>query len=54
MVVLSLSRCDISDLDKPEDIQARVLEIEHRILPEVVGLYCDGRIKVENGRAKVI
>lgn len=46
--------CDISDLDKPEDIQARVLEIEHRILPEVVGLYCDGRIKVENGRAKVI
>lgn len=46
--------CDISDLDKPEDIQSRVLEIEHRILPEVVGLYCDGRIKVENGRAKVI
>ena len=46
--------CDISDLDKPEDIQARVLEIEHCILPEVVGLYCDGRIKVENGRAKVI
>ena len=46
--------CDISDLDKPEDIQTRVLEIEHRILPEVVGLYCDGRIKVENGRAKVI
>ena len=46
--------CDISDLDKPEDIQARVLEIEHRILPEVVGLYCDGRIKVENGRAKVM
>ena len=46
--------CNIDDLDNPEDIQARVLEIEHRILPEVVGLYCDGRIKVENGRAKVI
>ena len=46
--------CDISDLDKAEDIQARVLEIEHQILPEVVGLYCDGRIQVENGRAKVI
>lgn len=46
--------CDISDLDKAEDIQARVLEIEHQILPEVVGLYCDGRIQIENGRAKVI
>lgn len=46
--------CDISDLETAEDIQARVLEIEHRILPEVVGLYCDGRIKVENGKAKVI
>lgn len=46
--------CDISDLETAEDIQARVLEIEHRILPEVVGLYCDGRIKIENGKAKVI
>ena len=39
--------CDISDLETAEDIQARVLEIEHRILPEVVGLYCDGRIKLK-------
>ena len=46
--------CDISDLDKAEGIQARVLEIEHQILPEVVGLYCDGRIQIENGRVKVI
>ena len=46
--------CDISDLDSPEDIQARVLEIEHRILPQVVGLYCDGKIIIENERAKVI
>ncbi|RHM63535.1 MULTISPECIES: phosphoribosylglycinamide formyltransferase [Coprobacillaceae] len=46
--------CDISDLDKAEDIQARVLEIEHRILPQAVALYCDGKIKVENERAKVI
>ena len=46
--------CDISDLEQAEDIQSRVLEIEHRILPKVVGLYCDGRIKIENGRAKVV
>ena len=32
--------CNIDDLDNPEDIQARVLEIEHRILPKAVALYC--------------
>ena len=26
--------CNIDDLDNAEDIQARVLEIEHRILPK--------------------
>ncbi|WP_294580802.1 phosphoribosylglycinamide formyltransferase [uncultured Thomasclavelia sp.] len=46
--------CNIDDLDKAEDIQARVLEIEHRILPKAVALYCDGKIVVENERAKVI
>lgn len=46
--------CNIDDLDNAEDIQARVLEIEHRILPRAVALFCDGKIIVENERAKVI
>lgn len=44
---------DISDLETPEDIQKRVLEIEHEILPEAVALYCDGRVSVENERVKI-
>ena len=44
---------DISDLVTPEDIQARVLEIEHEILPEAVALYCEGRVSVENERVKI-
>ena len=44
---------DISDLETPEDIQARVLEIEHEILPEAVDLYCEGRVSVENERVKI-
>lgn len=44
---------DISDLETPEDIQARVLEIEHEILPEAVALYCEGRVSVENERGKI-
>lgn len=46
--------CNIDDLDNAEDIQARVLEIEHQILPKAVALFCDGKIIVENERAKVI
>lgn len=46
--------CDISDLDKAEDIQARVLDIEHHLLAQAVALFCDGRIIIENERAKVI
>lgn len=44
---------DITDLETPEDIQARVLEIEHEILPEAVALYCEGRVSVENERVKI-
>lgn len=44
---------DISGLETPEDIQARVLEIEHEILPEAVALYCEGRVSVENERVKI-
>lgn len=46
--------CNIDDLDNASEIQARVLEIEHRILPKAVALFCDGKIVVENERAKVI
>lgn len=45
---------DISDLKTAEDIQARVLEVEHRILPKAVGLYADNRIKVENGKVEIL
>ena len=44
---------DISDLETPEDIQARVIEIEHEILPEAVALYCEERVSVENERVKI-
>jgi phosphoribosylglycinamide formyltransferase-1 len=45
---------DISDLHTAEEIQARVLEIEHRILPKAVGLYADNKIKVENEKVVVL
>lgn len=41
---------DISDLNTAEEIQNRVLEIEHRILPLAVKLYCENRIIIDKGR----
>ena len=32
--------------DSPEDLQQRVLKIEHRILSQVVADYCDDKIRV--------
>lgn len=46
--------CDISDIQTPEELQSKILEIEHRILPEAVRLFCLDRIKVIDGKAKVI
>lgn len=43
----------IADLDTPEDIQKRVLEVEHQILPKVVQLICDGKVVIEKGRVKI-
>lgn len=33
--------CDISDCGSPEEIQKKVLEIEHQLLPSAVKLFCD-------------
>ncbi len=43
----------IAELDTPEDIQKRVLEVEHKILPEVVQWICDGKVVIEKGRVKI-
>ena len=43
----------IADLDTPEDIEKRVLEVEHKILPEVVQWICDGKVVIEKGRVKI-
>lgn len=42
---------DVSDCNSPEEMQKKVLnEVEHQILPEAVKLYCEGKVKVVNGR----
>lgn len=37
--------------DTPDDVAARVLEVEHRIYPAALRLFADGRIRFEGRRA---
>lgn len=39
--------------DTAGTLAARVLEVEHRLLPEAVRLYCEGRLRIE-GRKVII
>jgi phosphoribosylglycinamide formyltransferase-1 len=40
--------------DTPETLAERVLKVEHQIYPEAVRLFCEGKIKVENERVKIL
>ena len=40
--------------DDAASLAARVLEAEHRLLPDVVGLFCAGRIALEGDRARIL
>jgi phosphoribosylglycinamide formyltransferase 1 len=40
--------------DTAETLGLRVLEVEHRILTESVRLFCDGRLRIEGRKVKVV
>ena len=44
---------DITDVKSPEEIQERVLVEEHKILPQAVALFCDGKLAVVNERVEI-
>lgn len=43
----------VEDDDTPETLAARVLKIEHRLLPEAVRLYCQGKLSIEGRRVRI-
>ena len=40
--------------DTPETLQARILEKEHIILPKAVKLISENKVKIVDGRVKII
>lgn len=46
---------DISDCKTPEEIQEKVLlNVEHKLLPKAVKLYCNNKLKIKNERVEII
>ena len=43
----------VADGDTPEMIRDKVLEIEHRLLPQAVALFCEDRLAVEGRRVLI-
>ncbi len=49
--IIMQEKAPVKPGDTPEILQKRVLEYEHKILPRVVQLLCDDKIKIENNEA---
>lgn len=46
---------DVSNANSPEEMQEMILiNVEHKILPKAVKLFCEGRIKIENERVIIL
>ncbi|MGD0283337.1 MAG: phosphoribosylglycinamide formyltransferase [Dissulfurispiraceae bacterium] len=43
----------VSPYDTEEDLSARILKMEHKIYPEAIRLYSEGRLHVEGGVVKI-
>lgn len=48
--VIAQARIPVNPGDNPETLAERVLEQEHRILPEAIGWYLAGRLALRDGR----
>ena len=43
---------NVQNDDTPEVLQRRIMEnVEWKLLPKAVSLFCEGRIKIKDGRA---
>jgi phosphoribosylglycinamide formyltransferase 1 len=53
--IIAQKAVEVKDGDTPEILQRRVMEqAEWVILPRAVSLFCDGKLKVENGKVLIL
>lgn len=52
--IVAQATVPVLDDDDEDALSARILEQEHRLYCEAVALYCDGRLRVEGRRVRVL
>ena len=52
--IVAQSEVPVLPGDDAESLAARVLDAEHRLLPQVVGAFCAGRIVLDGDRVRVV
>ncbi|HKF27328.1 MAG TPA: formyltransferase family protein, partial [Nitrososphaera sp.] len=45
---------EVKEGDDEESLSARILEQEHKLYPESVRMFCEGRMKIEGRRVSII
>lgn len=51
--IIMQEACDISDLQTPKEIQQRVLQLEHVLLPKAIQAFCENRIEIKKGKVRI-
>jgi len=52
--IVAQASLDVRDDDDPHSLAARVLALEHRLLPEAVRAFCEGRLVIEGRQVRVM
>ena len=52
--IVAQAAVGVKEGDTAESLSARILRAEHRIYPEAVGLFADGRVRVRSGRVRIL
>lgn len=51
--IIMQKSADISEIETAEELQKRILKIEHEILIKSIKAFCEGRIKLEGRKVKI-
>ena len=53
-LIIAQGKVKVESGDTPKALQTRILDnVEHKLFPHVVGLLCDDRVSVQNGKAVI-
>ncbi len=53
-LIIEQRKVDISNVKSAEEIAAKVLKVEHQLLPSVIEKFASKRISISNGKIKII